>query len=148
VESCPFEKDVDSFTVYRNMLWVYEADSLGPLVPPHVTMSIGTRSLYFGLTFDFIKTDQWTDRTLIPSSPSFSLQTSEQIIHKKYLASFCTQSLWCVKWMLLQPRVHNVHRIVKTTETTASCLDNNKEILTYRSESTCVPQIRYKGWSS
>jgi len=117
---------LDIITVYRNRLWVYEKEILGPLLPPHVTMSIGTINLCFGLTFDFIKLPKWTDSTLSLLSPSFSLQAAEQIIHKKDLAPVCTQSVWRGNGMLLQPRVYNVHRLIYTTETTITCLDYKK----------------------
>jgi len=46
VESYLFDRrttlHVHIITIYRNRLWVYEVDSLGPLLPPHVTVSIGT----------------------------------------------------------------------------------------------------------
>ena len=95
---------VHIFTIYRNRLWVYEADSLGPLLPPYVTMSIVTIKLCFGLSLDFIKLHKWTDSTLILWSPSFCLQAAKQIIHKNYLAIVCTQSVWRGNGMLLQPQ--------------------------------------------
>lgn len=72
---------------------MHEAEILGPLLPPHVTMSIGAINLCFGLTFESIAPHKLTDSTVSPSSPPFYLQAAEQIIHEKDLAPVCTQSV-------------------------------------------------------